>query len=119
MDEISLTLPDFWSWLLGHSNCILRVGTPEATIFDHESLHWMFAYEEPETLIIQAFRGKQLAGEVLIAPEQINSVRGVEGEIDGEYVFELITDGEPEPFAAVYVVMVHGLDEDETTAAVH
>jgi hypothetical protein len=119
MDEISLTLPDFWTWLMSHPNCILRAGTPEATLFDDESLHWMFAYEEPETLIIQAFRGKQLAGEVLITPEQITSVRGFDGDVEGEYVFELVTDGEPEPFAAVYLVMAHGLDEDDPADAVH
>lgn len=119
MDEITLTLTDFWGWLTSHPNCILRVGTPEAVIYDDDGLHWLFAMEEPDTMVIQAVRGKRLAAEILIAQEQVASVRGLDGDIEGEYVFEMMAEGEPEPFAAYYVVMAHGPEADDPTAAVH
>ena len=36
------TLPfeRFWKWLKHHPNCILRAGTSEAWLYDHEDLHW-------------------------------------------------------------------------------
>jgi len=111
-DTPTLPFDVFWSWLIGHPNCILRAGTPEAVLYDDEDLHWHFASEEPETLVVQVLRGKLLLGELLIAPEQIAYVQGVSGDRDDEFIFELITETEAERFVAFFFVLVHGIDEE-------
>jgi len=111
-DEVSLSIAEFWSWLINHPNCILRAGTPETVVYDDEALHWGFGAEEPETLIIQAIRGKRPVGEILVVPDQVSWVRGAQGDIEGEYLFELMSETEEEPFASYFFVMTHGLDDD-------
>jgi hypothetical protein len=111
-DQPTLPFDVFWSWLLSHPNCIVRAGTPEAVLYDDEDLHWHFAQEEPETLVVQVLRGKLLVGELLIAPEQIAYVQGIASDRDHEFIFELITETETERFAAYFFVLVHGFDED-------
>ena len=34
----TLTFDRFWRWLKRHPNCIVRAGTPDATLFDQEDL---------------------------------------------------------------------------------
>lgn len=110
------TLPfdAFWAWLAQHPNCIVRAGTPEAILYDDESLHWQFFAENDSTLLIQAVRGKRLAGEFLIEPEMISYVEMHEGDQEGEFVFDLISENENERLVSYYLVMAHGyLDEDD------
>ena len=97
---------------MGHPNCILRAGTPEAVIYDDEDLHWHFAAEEPDTLVVQVLRGKLLVGELLIAPEQIAFVQGGRGDREDEFVFEVITETEVERSPAYFFVLIHGFDEE-------
>ncbi len=118
-DEVTLSLKDFWTWLMAHPNCILRAGTPEAVIYDDPDVHWGFGTEDGDTLVIQAIRGKRPVGEVLVLPDQVSWVRGFSGEIDGEYIFELMAESDTEPFAAYFFVMAHGLDEEEPGMKVH
>ena len=110
----SLSFEDFWRWISGHPNCILRAGTPEAVIYDDEDLHWRFAAEDEETLLVQLIRGKRLLGELSIRPDQISFVQAVPQEREDEHVFELISDAGNRPFAAYFFVMIHGYDEDTT-----
>ena len=123
--ESPLTLPfeRFWDWLLGHPNCILRAGTPEAVLYDDEDLHWHFASEGVKTLLVQVVRGKLLLGELLLDPEHITYVQEVPSENEGEFVFELIVEAESERFAAYFFVLAHGFDGegdgDYTPARVH
>ena len=118
-DEQTLSLAGFWAWLMIHPNCILRAGTPEAVVYDDPDIHWGFGTEENETLVIQAIRGKRPLGEILVAPEQVAWVRGFTGEIDGEYIFEMMAESDTEPFAAYFFVMTHGMDDDDPGAKVH
>jgi len=118
-----LTLPfeAFWSWLLGHPNCILRAGTPEAVVYDDDDLHWYFA-AEGRYLVAQVLRGKRPMGELLLDPEQVTYVEAQAGDQEGEFVFELIAETETERVAAYFFVLTHGYeDEDEATpsARVH
>jgi hypothetical protein len=114
--EPPYTLPfdRFWSWLLGHPNCIIRAGTPEAVLYDDEDLHWHFASEGVNTLLIQVLRGKRLLGEVLLDPEQITYVQAVPVEREQEHVFELVTETENDRFAAYFFVLAHGYDGEES-----
>ena len=111
----------FWTWLMAHPNCILRAGTPEAVLYDDEDLHWHFATEAPQTLLVQVLRGKRLVGELLLDPEQVAFVQGVPPEREEEHVFELISETDSERIAIFFFVLVHGFEDESsaTQARVH
>ncbi|MEM6794080.1 MAG: hypothetical protein AAF725_08855 [Acidobacteriota bacterium] len=110
------TLPfdAFWAWLSQHTNCILRVGTPEVVLYDDDDLHWQFFAEDSRTLLVQLVRGKRLAGEMLVDPELIAYVELNEGDQEGEFVFDLVSENENERIVSYYIVLTHGFIEDET-----
>lgn len=115
-EPVTLPFDAFWNWLMTHPNCILRAGTPEAVIYDDEDLHWHFAAEDAETLLVQVLRGKRFVGELLIRPEQVSYVQGAPTEQENEYSFEAIAETERERYAAYFFIMTHGFDEsDERT----
>jgi hypothetical protein len=108
----TLSFDTFWSWLQAHPNCIIRVGTPEAVVYDDDDLHWHFSAEGPDTLLVQPMRGKKLVGEIMVVPADIAYVQSVVGEED-EYVFELISETETDRVASYYFVLSHGYDAQE------
>ena len=112
----TLSFHDFWSWLLAHPNCILRAGTAEAIIYDDEDLHWHFATEGPETMVVQLIRGKRLMSELLVQPEIVSYVQGYEGDHEGEFIFELITENEHERASAYFFVISHAYDDPGVSA---
>jgi hypothetical protein len=116
------TLPfeTFWTWLQAHPNCIIRAGTPEAVVYDHEDLHWHFTAEGADSFVVQVFRGKQLVGELVLTPADVSYVQGVAGEED-EYVFDLISESETDRVAAYFFVLSHGYDTSDRPSgrAVH
>jgi hypothetical protein len=120
-NNLTLSLSQFWDWVVTHPNCILRAGTPETVLYDDEDLHWHFAAEGPEMLVVQLLRGKRLLGEMLVAPEHISFVNGVQGEQDGEFVFELVQEADNDRFAAYFFVLAHGYDHESpaTPSRVH
>jgi hypothetical protein len=110
-ESTTLSFDEFWRWVLAHPNCILRAGTPEALLYDDDDLHWHFAAEGPELMVVQLIRGKRLMGELLLQPELVAYVHGYEGEHEGEFVFELISENERERAAAYFFVLSHDYDE--------
>lgn len=112
-EPTTLSFDAFWSWLVTHPNCILRVGTPEVVLYDDDDVHWHFAAEDNETLMIQVIRGKRFVGEMLIRPEHVTYVQGQETDREGEYSFEAIAETESERFAAYFFVLTHGHDEHD------
>ena len=106
----TMSIDNFWNWLTGHPNCILRAGTREAAIFDDEDLHWHLAREGGGTLLVQLVRGKRLMGELVIPREQIIYVQGCLGDQQGEFIFELVTDSESAEPASYFFVLTHGYD---------
>ena len=108
------TLPfeTFWSWVTTHPNCILRAGTAEAVLYDDDDLHWHFA-EEESTLLAHLLRGKRLIGELLLDPEIVTYVQGVQGQRDDEHIFELISETETDRVAVYFFVLTHGYEEDD------
>ncbi len=109
------TLPfeTFWNWVVTHPNCILRAGTPEAVLYDDDDLHWHFAGEGATTLLVQVLRGKRLIGELLMEPEQVTYVQGVQGQREEEHVFELIVESEKDRVVAYFFVLAHGYESEE------
>ena len=110
----TLSFPSFWSWLQAHANCILRAGTPEIVVYDAEDLHWHFATEGDDALIVQLIRGKNLVSEIVVVPGDITYVQGVAGEVEDEFVFELISETDRDRVAAYHFVLSHGYDGQET-----
>jgi len=110
----TLSFSSFWSWLQAHANCILRAGTPEIVVYDAEDLHWHFATEGDDALIVQLTRGKNLVSEIIVVPGDITYVQGVAGEVEDEFVFELISETDRDRVAAYHFVLSHGYDGQET-----
>jgi hypothetical protein len=112
---LTLSFEKFWTWLQGHSNCILRAGTPEVILFDHDDYHWHLAAERDENLLlVQLVRGKDLVGEMVIISSDISYVQCDRGEGE-EFVFECVVEGEAARDAAYHFVLSHGFDEAEAT----
>ncbi len=113
-DTAEKTLPfeEFWQWLTHHANCIVRAGTPESMLFDHEDFHWHLAADDQGTLIVQLVRGKALVGELVIFGNEVSYVQCEAGEGD-ETLFELIVESSSNKDMAYHFVMAHGFDETE------
>ena len=114
IEHTGTTLPfdAFWNWVQTHPNCIIRAGTPEAVVYDHEDLHWHFTAEGAESLVVQVFRGKQLVGEIVITPGDVSYVQGMAGEED-EFVFDCISETQTDRVAAYYFVLSHGYEAQD------
>lgn len=102
----------FWSWLQRHANCIVRAGTPDMVLYDQEDFHWHFGVEDDGNLVVEAIRGKQLVGEILVIGREVAFVQSEVIEQD-EVLFECIVPTEPEPIAAYHFVLSHGFDATE------
>ncbi|MCG8425169.1 MAG: hypothetical protein MJE77_45395 [Proteobacteria bacterium] len=109
-----MTVPfeKFWTWLQAHANCILRAGTPDALLFDHDDYHWHLAAEDDATLIVQLVRGKELVGEIVLMASEIAYVLSEPNENE-EYIFECVVESEAARDVAYHFVMAHGYDESE------
>jgi hypothetical protein len=115
----TLAFDRFWRWLKRHANCILRAGTPETTLFDHDELHWHLDEDEERVPIVQLLRGKQLLGEMVLEVREILFVQALpdpDGE-QGQYMFELIGGGGDEPYAVYHFVLAHGFEEEASHRA--
>ncbi len=109
----ALTVPfdKFWTWLHGHVNCIVRAGTPDAFLFDHDDFHWNLTSEDESTLVVQLVRGKELVGELVVFAQEIAYVQSEPGDSD-EHVFECIVESPNAREAAYVFVMAHEFDDD-------
>ena len=112
---VATTLPfeKFWKWLTGHANCIVRAGTPEVVLVDHDDFHWTLLTEDEHTLVVQLGRAKDLVGEILVFPQDIAYVQVEPTEADGEWLFECIVDNEKAREVAYHFVMAHEYDDGE------
>ncbi len=113
----TLSFANFWSWLVAHPNCVLRMGTPEVVIYDDEDLHWHFANRTDDRVLVQLLRGKRLMSELFVECEQIAYVQVVPGENEDEHVFELIAETEASRTAAYFFVLGHGYEKERTLTA--
>ena len=114
------TLPfdTFWSWLLLHPNCILRAGTADAVVFDDDDLHWHFA-ADGALLFVQVIRGKRLLGEVVVDSERVAYAQALGEDREGEFLFELVEEGETERTAPYFFVLSHAYDEEKPRGPEH
>jgi hypothetical protein len=111
-----ISFDKFWSWLQRHPNCIVRVGSPDAVIYDHEDYHWAFGLENDGTVFVQMIRGKRSVAEVFIDPREITFVVVQPGENDSEFLFNLHDSSEKTLY---YFALVHDWDEANEPAKPH
>ena len=110
----TLSFDRFWRWLRRHANCILRAGTPDSFLYDHDDLHWHLDEDDDRVPTVQLLRGKQLLGELVVETREILFVQAVpdpDGE-QGQFVFELVGGSGDEPYALYHFVLAHGFDEE-------
>ena len=110
-----VTFERFWRWLMDHNNCVLRVGSNEATLFDHEDLHWDFFEDDEGMAVVQLVRGKVLVGEMLIEKAKVALVQpqvDPENLTNGHWTFEVI-GADQSGFGGMYFLMAHGFDSPQ------
>ncbi|MBP6633997.1 MAG: hypothetical protein KBG28_20955 [Kofleriaceae bacterium] len=100
----------FWTWLQGHQNCILRAGTPEAILVDHDDFHWTLAVEDGTTFVVQLARAKDLVGELIVFPAEIAYVQVEPTEHEGEWLFECVSENADAREVAYHFVLAHEYD---------
>jgi hypothetical protein len=109
----TLTFEKFWNWLQGHANCVVRAGTPEIVLIDHDDFHWTLISEDDTTKVVQLARAKDLVGEMLLFTAEIAYVQCEPAETDGEWLFECIIESEKAREVAYHFVMAHEYDDGE------
>ncbi len=114
----TLTFDTFWSWLQGHSNCILRVATRDSIVYDDDDLHWWVGLENGVHLV-QVIYGKRLRGEIIVDPDRVSYVQALGQQGEDEFIFELINENSGEQTTAFVFSMGHDLDDGESTVHGH
>ena len=117
--QLNISFDEFWTWLLRHPNCIIRVGTPDVIFCDEADFHWLLWRDGPEVCNVQLMRGKRAVAEMIVIPEAVNIVRGFPADADGEFVFELLSLQGEESFVSYFFVMSHGPDEMDGEGRIH
>ena len=108
-----LTFEAFWRWLQDHRNCLLRVGSNDVVLMDHELVHWDFFEEDDGSAVVQAIVGKSLVGEAIIERTDILFVQSVpELETPGSQAwnFECIGGSREESYPIWSFLMTHGME---------
>jgi hypothetical protein len=109
----TLSFDKFWSWLADHAKCIVRAGTPEVVLIDHDDFHWTLINEDEHTKVIQLARAKDLVGEMLVFSAEVAYVQCEPSETEGEWLFECIIESEKAREVAYHFVMAHEYDDGE------
>lgn len=111
-----LTFERFWRWLLDHPNCVVRAGSDDCTLIDHDDFHWDFLEEEEGNVIVQLVKGKALVSELIVARRDVLFVQAsidVEAAAQGYWLFELIGGPKEETFTVAHVLMSHGMEQQQ------
>jgi len=109
----ALGLEQFWRWLKDHPNCILRAGTQESYLYDHEQVHWHLGEDSDRNLVIQLIWGKQVIGEMVIVPRDVLFVQAApdaESEEPGRFIFDLVGGSKEEPYSLYHFLMAHNYE---------
>ena len=113
-----MPFPQFWAWLEAHHNCILRAGTPDVMLFDHDDYHWHLLTEDDTLAIVQLVRGKELVGELFVMTQEISYVQVQSSDTD-EHVFECVVEGPQARETAYHFVMAHSYEDEASESVRH
>lgn len=112
--QSTITFEKFWRWVLEHPNCILRAGSTDTVLFDHDAFHWDFFEEEEGNYVVQLMFGKSLVGEMVIERGAVVYVQGsidVEEAQRGYWLFEVVCGTNDDNQAEYHFLFSHGLDQ--------
>ena len=115
----TLKFDRFWKWLREHPNCILRAGTEEVWLFDHEELHWHLEEDPNRNPVVQLIAGKRVYAELVMEDRDVLFVQATPEGTGGDQatMFELITGAEGGTFAAYHFLMAHPFEEEQQAHA--
>jgi hypothetical protein len=108
-----LTFDAFWRWLSGHRDCVLRIGSGDLVIMDHDLLHWDFFDEDDGRAVAQVSLGKNMVGEVVIERAEILFVQAspdVDDPSSGAWTFECIGGPREDSYPLYFFVLAHGME---------
>ncbi|MBI5496172.1 MAG: hypothetical protein HY904_14210 [Deltaproteobacteria bacterium] len=111
----------FWQWMKMHANCIVRAGSAEALLNDHEMFHWQLVEDDERRPLVQLMMGKQLIGELMLDLREVLYVQSnpdPEDRQGAQVVFEVMAGGgalAQETYPLYHFVLAHGLDDDVDT----
>lgn len=111
-----LTFERFWRWLLDHPNCVVRAGSEQCLLLDHDDFHWDFLEEEDGHVIVQLVKGKALVAELIISRRDVQFVQASvdpENAAAGYWMFELIGGPKEDSFPVAHVLMSHGIEQQQ------
>ncbi|MBU8896731.1 serine/threonine protein kinase [Corallococcus sp. H22C18031201] len=117
MDTLSqptrtLNFDAFWRWLQEHTNCILRCGSADTTLFDHDDFHWVLMEEERQH-VVQVLKGKSLVAEMVMAGREVTEVTlsaDPETGSEGHFLVELFGGPKEDPQVIYHFIMAHGME---------
>ena len=108
----TMTFDEFWEFLQGHFNCVLRAGTHDMAVFDDDSVHWRFLNFETDSFLIQVGRGKLAVAEFVVHPSRVTYVQVSELGPE-EFLYELVYDDDGMIEVVYFFVLTHDFDADE------
>lgn len=112
-----LTFDAFWRWLMDHRNCLVRAGSGDVMLMDHELLHWDFFDEDGGRAVCQLIFGKGLVGEVVIERSEVLFVQAspdVENPQSGHWLFECIGGPREDSYPLYAFVLSHGMESTQS-----
>ena len=113
--EQSLTFDRFWTWIQEHPNCVLRCGSADVTLFDHDDFHWLFFDEEERRAVVQLLKGKDLVGELVMAGREVREVALLpdpEAGAEGHVLAELTGGPKEDPQVLFHFLLSHGFEPE-------
>jgi hypothetical protein len=107
----SLTVEEFWQWLLGHYNCLVRAGGPGFSLYDQPDLHWHLGEDRDGSCFALLMRGKETLGELTFSPADVQYVQPAPDGGDGDQtIFELVGETDEGTAPLCWFVLAHPYD---------
>jgi hypothetical protein len=115
----AIPFQQFWGWLKQHANCLLRAGSVDAFLYDHESLHWQLEEDGDGNPNVLQVLGKVVVAELVIETNEILFVQAIpdkESEQPGQFVFEVVGGPREEPYPLYHFLLTHGFEGEERSS---
>lgn len=109
-----LAFETFWSWLTGHTTCIVEASVGDALIKDHDLAHWDVFQTREGDCICHLLIGKALLAQIQIDPKQVLLVHASPDPEDPEsvrWVYDCLTGPEDDAYTFCSFTMAHGMEQ--------
>lgn len=114
----AIAFDQFWAWLKLHTNCILRAGTVECFLYDHEALHWQLEEDPDGNPNLLLILGKVVIGELVLETNEVLYVQVSrdKGTEEPQFIFEVVGGPREEPYPLYQFVLTHGFEGEEAAS---